>query len=204
EEGDGVKGPGGLGGRGAPIKSFFWPSRRAPMAINVGGVRCAMLDYAGNAGIETDLGEPGAALGNGLDGLLVRRPGPGNPPDDIRGGLVRLEASIPDGTSNTLLVGEKRLRPDRFGMAQLHDDQGYTAGWDRDEVCWGITAPAQDKHGEDGYYQFGSAHPAGFNAVFADGSVHHIPYTIQSNNDTTTGPLGVWQRLCKRDDGLTV
>ena len=24
----------------------------------------------------------------------------------------------------------------------------------------------------------GSSHPAGFNAVFADGSVHHLSYTI--------------------------
>jgi prepilin-type N-terminal cleavage/methylation domain-containing protein/prepilin-type processing-associated H-X9-DG protein len=192
--------------RGALIKSYFCPSRRAPMAITVGGVRCAMLDYAGNAGTDQDHPLGGAALGNGRDGLVIRRPGPGNPsePGDVRGGSIRLEASIPDGTSNTLLVGEKRLRPDKYlaGQSESHDDQGYTAGWDRDEVCWGISPPQQDKHGEDGWYQFGSAHSSGFNGVFADGSVHHIPYTIPSNTDPANP--GVWQRLCIRDDGLVV
>src|SRR5262249_1542029 len=187
--------------RRTPVPIYFCPSRRAPMVFTA-GVPIALLDYAGNAGTETDTGEPGAALGNGLNGLVVRRPGGSTGPSDIRSNQVRMDSSIPDGTSNTLLVGEKRLRPDKLGTPQLHDDQGYTSGWDRDEVCWGITAPAQDKRGEDGYYQFGSAHPSGFNAVFADGSVHHVSYTIQSNNDITTGPLGMWQRLCIRDDGL--
>jgi prepilin-type N-terminal cleavage/methylation domain-containing protein/prepilin-type processing-associated H-X9-DG protein len=190
--------------RGALIKTYFCPSRRAPMQIKVGSVYCGMLDYAGNAGTESDTGLPGAALGNGLDGLVIRRPRPDAPPGDVRSASIRLEGSIPDGSSNTLLVGEKRLRPDKLGVPELHDDQGYTAGWDRDEVCWGITAPAQDRVGEDGYYQFGSAHSSGFNAVFADGSVRLIRYSIQSNNDPNTGPLGVWQRICSRDDGLPV
>ncbi len=41
--------------------------------------------------------------------------------------------------------------------------------------------------------------------MFCDGSVRIIRYNIQSNNTpTATLPLGVWQRLCKRDDGLAV
>jgi hypothetical protein len=161
-----------------------------------------MLDYVGTAGTTIDqtttTGEPGAALGNGNNGVLVRRPGGGG----NRTSSVKL-ASITDGTSNTLLVGEKRLRPEKLGQLQAHDDQGYTAGWDRDEVCWATIPPDQDRKGEDGYYQFGSAHAAGFNAVFVDGSVHFISYTIQSNN-TPPDPLGVWQRICIRNDGLPV
>ena len=30
-------------------------------------------------------------------------------------------------------------------------------------------------------FQFGSAHPGGINAVLADGSVHHISYSIDPN-----------------------
>jgi prepilin-type N-terminal cleavage/methylation domain-containing protein len=187
--------------RGALITIYFCPTRRTPMRITA-DVPCGMLDYVGNAGTTSDLtsttGEPGAALGNGNDGVVVRRPGGGG----NRTTSVKV-ASITDGTSNTLLLGEKRLRPELVGQLQLHDDQGYTAGWDRDEVCWATIPPAQDRHGEDGYYQFGSAHPAGFNAVFADGSIHIIAYTIQSNN-TPPAPLGVWQRLCIRNDGMPV
>jgi prepilin-type N-terminal cleavage/methylation domain-containing protein len=190
--------------RSSLISIYFCPTRRAPMTIlyTADGVHCAMLDYVGNAGTTTDLsattGEPGAALGNGNDGVVVRRPGGGK----NRTSSIKI-SSITDGTSNTLMVGEKRLRPEMVGQLQLHDDQGFTAGWDRDEVCWATVPPAQDRHGEDGYYQFGSAHPAGFNAVFTDGSVHFISYTIQSNN-TPPDPLGVWQRICIRNDGLPV
>lgn len=180
--------------RGALVKGYFCPSRRSPMLINDRG----MLDYAGNAG--TDDAEPlgGAALGNGRNGLVPRRPGsPG------RGTSISLGNGIPDGSSNTLLAGDKRMRTDLIGRSQAADDQGYTAGWDRDEVRWGISPPDQDRAGELTDYQFGSAHSGGFNAVFADGSVRFIRYAIQSNN-TPPAPLGVWQRICIRDDGLVV
>ena len=36
-----------------------------------------------------------------------------------------------------------------------------------------------------------------------NGSIHFIAYSIQSNN-TPPDPLGVWQRLCIRNDGLPV
>jgi prepilin-type processing-associated H-X9-DG protein len=195
--------PGDAAVRGTPIPIYFCPSRRSPMIINVGGVGCAMIDYAGNAGTEeyiiegkvTDI-EPGAALGNGNDGVVVRRPGGGI----LRSAPVRL-TTIPDGTSNTLLVGDKRLRPDKMGQPQPDDDQGFTCGWDRDTISWGVSPPARDRPGEAGDYLFGSSHPSGFNVVFCDGSVRHLQYTIQSNN-TPPAPLGVWQRICIRNDGL--
>jgi prepilin-type N-terminal cleavage/methylation domain-containing protein/prepilin-type processing-associated H-X9-DG protein len=186
--------------RGTPVTIYFCPSRRAPMIIQVGGIGIAMLDYAGNAGTDDTYPSSGAALGNGRNGLVVQRPdGSG-----IRSGPVRLDRNIPDGSSNTLLVAEKRMRKDHIGQPQLDDDQGYTAGWDRDEIRWGISPPAPDTVGEEGYYQFGSAHASGFNAVFGDGSVRLISYSIQSNNDLSAGPLGLFQRLCARDDGLPV
>jgi prepilin-type processing-associated H-X9-DG protein len=43
-------------------------------------------------------------------------------------------------------------------------------------------------------YQFGSAHPAGINAVFADGSVHSIKYGIDPD---------VFNALGNIDDGTT-
>jgi prepilin-type processing-associated H-X9-DG protein len=206
--------------RGATLPIYFCSSRRKPTAITVGPtvppVPAGMIDYAGNGGadefdpatmhtqmepgktIAVDI--PGAAVGNGTDGVVVRKPGPFR----NRGQSVRMSI-ITDGTSMTLLIGEKRLQPELLGRAQPHDDQGFTSGWDRDEVCWGHIPPASDKRGENGFYQFGSAHPSGFNAVFCDGSVRIIRYNIQSNNvPTASQPLGVWQKLCKRDDGLSI
>jgi prepilin-type N-terminal cleavage/methylation domain-containing protein/prepilin-type processing-associated H-X9-DG protein len=182
--------------RATPLKFFFCPSRRAPMVLPV-YVESAMLDYAGNAATDTTDGN-GFARGNGGNGLVVRRPD-GTP---LRSYSVRIPASVPDGASNTLLLGEKRMRTDQVGHVQAADDQGYTAGWDRDEVRWAIDPPEPDQSGVLTDYQFGSAHSGGFNAVFADGSVHFIHYTIQSNNDPAN--LGVWQRLCIRDDGSPV
>jgi prepilin-type processing-associated H-X9-DG protein len=43
--------------------------------------------------------------------------------------------------------------------------------------------------------QWGSAHPTGMNALFADGSVHVIPYTI---------PSTTFKNLCIRNDGQVV
>ncbi len=46
------------------------------------------------------------------------------------------------------------------------------------------------------YWQmFGSAHPQGVNAVFADGSVRQIGYSIANS---------VFQLLCRKDDGQTI
>ena len=203
--------------RGAVLPIYFCASRRKGMAIVVGPtvppVPAGMIDYVGNAGTEEFLPPvqsqvvngigvdiPGAAVGNGTDGVVVRRNG-GFP---NRSQPLRL-SMVSDGTSNTLLIGEKRLRPENLGRAQSHDDQGFTCGWDRDIACWGNVPPDIDRRGQDGFYQFGSAHPSGFNAVFCDGSVRVIRYNIQSNNTpTNSAPLGVWQRICKREDGQAV
>jgi len=203
--------PNDLAVRGTVLPIYYCHSRRNPKVITIQATATAlgMIDYAGNAGTDPYL-QPmqdaalidiaGAALSNGTDGVVVRRPGT----FPNRGQSVRLSI-ITDGTSNTMLIGEKRLRPEFLQRNQLHNDQGFTSGWDRDEVCWGIVPPDSDRRGQDGFYQFGSAHPGGFNAVFCDGSVRIVRYSIQSNNTpTATAPLGMWQKICKRDDGLTV
>jgi prepilin-type processing-associated H-X9-DG protein len=72
-----------------------------------------------------------------------------------------------------------------------------------DTIRWGIDPPARDGPTEEASLrQFGSAHPGGLNAVFADGAVRAIRYTIRSSN--TSADPGTWQRLCTRDDGLPV
>jgi prepilin-type N-terminal cleavage/methylation domain-containing protein/prepilin-type processing-associated H-X9-DG protein len=188
--------------RGAVIRLYFCPSRRKPMQVYDSRYgESGMLDYAGNAGTDTTQdpapGQNSGSEGNGRNGVVVRRPDG----TTFRSASVRLD-TIPDGTSTTLMVGEKSMDPGLLGTSQADDDQGYVAGWDWDEVRWGLNAPARDVKGVHNTDRFGSAHPGGLNAVFADGSVRRIVYTIQSNNNATNP--GVWQRICARNDGLPV
>ncbi|MEM9353701.1 MAG: DUF1559 domain-containing protein [Planctomycetota bacterium] len=98
---------------------------------------------------------------------------------------------ITDGTSNTMMVGEKFLRPDLIGTPSDSDDRGWSDGWDPDTMRSTCFRPLQDTLTgtiggtlDDLYgpstdvVNFGSSHPGGFNAVFADGSVHSIQYDI--------------------------
>ncbi len=97
-------------------------------------------------------------------------------------------AMILDGTSNTMLVGEKFLRADLYEGGSWADDKGWTDGWDPDSMRSTCFKPLQDSLSgttDDSLYgpatdvvNFGSAHPGGFNAVFADGSVHTINYDV--------------------------
>src|SRR5262249_42302803 len=90
-------------------------------------------------------------------------------------------AQISDGASNTMVVGEKRLRPSEYSTdpPPWHDDWGWKEGWDpdtlRSTIC--LFGPdAEISMGESFGYNFGSAHPGGMNAGFADGSVHSISF----------------------------
>jgi prepilin-type N-terminal cleavage/methylation domain-containing protein len=182
--------------RSIPVKLYFCPSRRSPMQVyDPRYGNSGMIDYAGNGG--TSLDEPDLLMpGNGRNGTVVRRPN-GTP---LRSSQVNLSRTITDGTSNTLLVGEKRMRMGSLGSSQIDDDQGYTDGWDVDTIRWGINSPAPDRNAEWTPDRFGSRHPAGFNGLLADGSVRSISYSIDSA--LGVGVLGTWQRLCTRDDGL--
>jgi type II secretory pathway pseudopilin PulG len=87
---------------------------------------------------------------------------------------------VKDGTSNTLLVADKRLNRHYLGQFQSDDNEGYTAGWDHDTVRFTGRPPLPDYSSPrgDGAQRFGGSHAGGFMASLVDGSVRLIGYGI--------------------------
>jgi len=50
-------------------------------------------------------------------------------------------AEITDGTSHTMVLGDKRLNRTPLGKWQEDDNEGYTAGWDEDTIRSAVLAP---------------------------------------------------------------
>jgi prepilin-type processing-associated H-X9-DG protein len=148
---------------GATNSLFFCPARRGPQTVTYrdnyrppisgGKVTHALCDYAAS----------------NKEGTGV-----------VRQFLPTRIADVTDGTSNTLLVSEKRLNRAFLGQKVPDDNQGYTAGWNFDTVRKTTLPPAPDYVAPfgDGGGRFGSSHPNGINAVLADGSVRPISFAI--------------------------
>jgi prepilin-type N-terminal cleavage/methylation domain-containing protein/prepilin-type processing-associated H-X9-DG protein len=185
-EGENVHKAGPAVAVGTPNKLFFCPSRRDAQVVTfneskygfdvvtgkqilTGQVAHAMCDYAAS----------------NSDGNGVVRKGT-NPPITVR--------DIRDGTTNTIMVADKRIGYQHLGKRQWDDDQGYTVGWDDDTIRSGKVQPQEDAptHSD---HSFGSSHPSKFNAVFADGAVRSISYTVD---------LTVFGYLCNIADGQPV
>ncbi len=171
-----------------PVKTYFCPALRGPTVFpytqSAPNGNRAMIDYAGNGG---------SYWSTSNDGPL--RPASSGP---------TTFASISDGTSTTLLAGEKLLdRAIALTQSNCDDDQGFVDGWDNDTIACATNAqgaaPMPPKFGstntgECGYI-FGGLHTATMTSVFCDGSVHNISYSI---NPTT------WLYLCGAMDGMPV
>ena len=88
-------------------------------------------------------------------------------------------ANIKDGTSCTMIAGEKCLNPDNYVIGTPDsDDLGWASGWGPNTIASTAWAPHVDTNEFDPQPRFGSAHASGFNTVFADASGHFISYTI--------------------------
>jgi prepilin-type N-terminal cleavage/methylation domain-containing protein len=162
-------------------------------------------DYTGNGGSWGALGNA-ASNANSYDGPIV---GSTNGSQGATGsGCTRTIAQITDGTSNTLLIGEKFQTS--AGLANpessCNNDQGYTDGWDNDTIVFSqgatnenppagfnaIAATEPPTPGQSFPPQlwalhttsttcggfFGSIHSAGMPAAFCDGTVRVIQYNV--------------------------
>jgi prepilin-type N-terminal cleavage/methylation domain-containing protein/prepilin-type processing-associated H-X9-DG protein len=92
---------------------------------------------------------------------------------------------IPDGTSHTIMLGEKYLVADHYtdGVSWT-DIENVFIGYDDDySKTTDQSIPGaefrRDSHNFDQYWAFGSAHASAANFVFCDGSVHSIDYDIE-------------------------
>jgi prepilin-type N-terminal cleavage/methylation domain-containing protein len=145
-----------------PLKVFFCPSRRGPMTVTY-----AYPGYLGGTPQVHGLTDYAAS---NLDNTGV-----------VRQFKTTRIADIKDGTSNTLLVGDKRLNLTNLGQPQPDDNEGYTCGWNEDTMRYTSQQPQPDFMGDPtlfGGKLFGSSHPMRFNVALADGSVRSISYSV--------------------------
>ncbi len=180
--------------RGTAVKTFSCPSKAGPNPrvfnggswYGPGGTQnFFQTDYAGSQGN----GNNGAIVFHDCkwSGWPAPTPGTFTPNND----MINL-AALTDGTSNTIVVGEKRVNFQALGGFQGDDNEGYTAGWDCDTIRQTNVTPTPDVSSGDGGCAFGGPHSGGFVTLLGDGSVKLINYSV----DMTT-----FNRLGQRNDG---
>jgi hypothetical protein len=193
---------------------FICPSRRSAVLyrnkfnpVNSNGVPlCAKSDYAGNAGYVGYPYHGGTALPSSLaegdDWIANGPPNPGWFPKLLGNpqGVIFMRSDITirkitDGTSKTLFIGEKYLRPEDYETGNdAADNESMYAGFNNDihRSADATFPPLQDTLGFVSADRFGSAHAGVYQAVFCDGSVRGISYEIDSK---------LHSQLGKRADG---
>ncbi len=142
------------------VAGYVCPSRRSALAFAVverdaygayvtGGWAWAKTDYAGNGQIFPLLAAGGARCLS--------------------------TANLTDGTSNTVLVGEKAVDPLVQTPESWFWDESFFVGGSRGTTRTGF-AILRDKPGNKFKQNWGSAHAAGAHFLFADGGVRPLAY----------------------------
>lgn len=193
------------------VPIMFCPTRRSPPALSrpgeddrgpATGRSGALGDYAANIGDGT---LPGDEDSLGANGVFVSRAMrladcKGTDPEFIYEGepFYTSYKSITDGTSKTLLIGEKGVTEWGHGYrivppsALMYDNSVYNP--DDNFTVGRLAGPDFGLHDGNFGRDFGSDHSGICQFVFADGSLH----TLANGMDPVT--LG---HLANRSDGLT-
>jgi prepilin-type N-terminal cleavage/methylation domain-containing protein/prepilin-type processing-associated H-X9-DG protein len=160
------------------VKTFFCPSRRSPQPLPPTGAW-----YGPGGTYQHGPTDYAACQGNGNAGAIAYNSG------NYDGHRL---VEIVDGTSNTILIGDKRMDLRNLNQYQSDDNEGYSCGWDHDTIRYADVnhPPMPDSNNGSGWGEekFGSSHTAKFNVVMCDGSVRGISYSI---NTTTFQYLGI-------------
>lgn len=188
--------------RGALLSWMFCPSRREPEAV----VATDWLRNPASSGLSIPHAKNDyAAAAHDIDirfsdgTSFSKRQGVGAV---VRSFVTNTETvpptsinKIPDGTSKTILLGEKRMNIGRLGLMQANDNEGYTTGWNHDTMRYVGRGPLPDFiHATDpGDDRFGSSHTAGMNVAMADGAVRFMSYDVE---------LDAFKAMGVRMDGL--
>jgi prepilin-type N-terminal cleavage/methylation domain-containing protein len=98
-------------------------------------------------------------------------------------GLPMSLTDISDGTSNTLLVGEKAMDPQRYNTGGWWFDEPVFTGGSDGTSRKGIVILSDVMAGRTGAYpwNWGSPHIAGAQFLFADGAVRSLSFGIDSS-----------------------
>ncbi len=187
--------------RGAVIKTYYCPSRRAPSAKQ----QTNSWYIPTTPGIHGQTDYAGSIANNSNDNGVIVRTYNGNQdiPGTKRRDPIRI-ADMLDGTTQTLVAGDKRLRVDNIQSFQGDDNEGYSSGWDHDVVRVTNKAPLEDIRGSgDGNQRFGGVHPGGFMALLGDGSVKMISFGVDCRPDSAgiCASDSTFFRLGHRTDG---
>jgi len=180
-----------------PIGIFHCPSRRTPKLYT--GSTSYAHNY--NSTNQRAKGDYAASIGDylhPLDNNTRNNPTPSyanvangtHKPKDLSKvtGLIfscsqTKMGEVRDGTSNTYMIGEKYVQPEKYEESGDGDDMGAFTGADDDVTRTCSTSYfylSQDRsgYGTPSSYAFGSAHAGAFGMVMGDGSVHRIAYSI--------------------------
>lgn len=111
-------------------------------------------------------------------------------------------ASVFDGSSYTIMIGEKYLMADHYETGKVgSDNESMFTGYNNDNFrsTHAVHLPLQDRKGYDSGLRFGSVHSSAAHFVFCDGSVRPVNYSIDAQTFQGLGSRNGREVLPKMD-----
>ncbi|MDY0167314.1 MAG: DUF1559 domain-containing protein [Thermoguttaceae bacterium] len=196
-----------------PLSVMHCPTRRRPMPYPagtahvhfrtplIGGptgemratstLQVARSDYAANGGIswiKSPAGDHGPANYDAVTSSAYWSSSTSQQTGVVGVGSQVAVADVRDGLSNTYMVGEKYLSPDKYTTGNCGgDNENMYMGSNQDVERFSSASPWPDQPGNDYNIHWGSAHAGGFNMAMCDGSVRSISYSIETTTHYRLG-----------------